>query len=60
MAHTGKQDRHSIGNDGADRMANMAIGLNKCPYSGDKPNEKKSSKIYLKVSYDQKDDAKKS
>ena len=59
MAHTGKQDRHSIGNDGADRMANMAIGLNQCPYSGDKsPTERKSKRVYLKVSFDQKDDAK--
>jgi ribonuclease HI len=27
MAHTGKTDRHSVGNDGADRLANEAIGL---------------------------------
>jgi ribonuclease HI len=26
MAHTGKTDRHSVGNDGADRLANEAIG----------------------------------
>jgi ribonuclease HI len=59
FAHTGKQDRHSIGNDGADRMANMAIGLNQCPYSGDKPDERKPQKIYLNVEFSQKDDAKK-
>ena len=61
MAHTGKQDRHSIGNDGADRLANMAIGLNQCPYSGDKSTthkEIKSKRVYLKVSFHQKDDAK--
>ena len=33
MAHTGKQDPHSIGNDGADTLANKAIGLEACPYS---------------------------
>ena len=59
LAHTGKQDRHSIGNDGADRLANIAIGLNQCPYSDDKsPTERKSKRVYLKVSFDQKDDAK--
>ena len=58
-AHTGKQDRHSIGNDGADRLANMAIGLHNCPYNDNKPKINKSKKIYLKVSYNQKEDAKK-
>lgn len=33
MAHTGKKDIHSIGNDGADKLANKAIGLEECPYS---------------------------
>jgi len=32
MAHTGKTDAHSVGNDGADRLANEAIGLESCPY----------------------------
>lgn len=32
-AHTSKTDIHSIGNDNADRLANMAIGLESCPYS---------------------------
>jgi ribonuclease HI len=32
-AHTGAIDPHSIGNDGADRLANRAIGLEECPYS---------------------------
>jgi ribonuclease HI len=27
LAHTGKQDEHSIGNDFADSLANMAVGL---------------------------------
>ena len=48
MAHTGKQDKHSIGNDGADKLANLAIGLEACPYS----------KIYLNVPFAQKDHAK--
>lgn len=30
MAHTGKMDIHSIGNDGADKLANKAIGLDEC------------------------------
>jgi ribonuclease HI len=49
MAHTGKGDIHSKGNDGADRLANQAIGLEQCPYS----------KIYLNVPYTKKEDAKK-
>jgi ribonuclease HI len=32
MAHTEKTDSHSVGNDGADRLANAAIGLEACPY----------------------------
>lgn len=32
-AHTGLTDEHSLGNDGADRLANMAIGLDSCPYA---------------------------
>jgi len=48
LAHTGKQDIHSLGNDGADKLANLAIGLEACPYS----------KIYLNVPFSQKDHAK--
>jgi hypothetical protein len=33
MAHTEKKDIHSIGNDGADKLANAAIGLTQCPYA---------------------------
>jgi len=47
-AHTDNQDVHSIGNDGADRLANKAIGLDNCPYTG-------PEKIYLNVSYHEKD-----
>ena len=48
FSHTGKDDFFSRGNDQADKLANMAIGQTSCPYE----------KIYLKVSYEQKDDAK--
>jgi ribonuclease HI len=32
-AHTNNTDIHSIGNDNADKLANMAIGLKNCPYN---------------------------
>src|SRR6056300_1479287 len=32
-AHTNRTDKHSIGNDHADRLANQAIGVDKCPYT---------------------------
>ena len=47
-AHTSNLDIHSLGNDGADKLANKAIGLEYCPY--DKPE-----KVYLNVSYQEKD-----
>jgi ribonuclease HI len=31
-AHTNNLDVHSIGNKNADKLANLAIGLNNCPY----------------------------
>ena len=31
-AHTSNLDIHSLGNDGADKLANKAIGLEHCPY----------------------------
>jgi ribonuclease HI len=31
-AHTNNTDIHSIGNDNADKLANIAIGLETCPY----------------------------
>ena len=66
LAHTGKKDRHSIGNDGADRMANMAIGLNNDQNADNNSDSKKkislskekSKRVYLRVSFEQKDDAK--
>ena len=48
-AHTDKHDRHSIGNDGADRLANKAIGRESCPYQ----------RIYLNAPYAKKDAIKK-
>ena len=48
-AHTGKEDIHSIGNDHADRLANMAIGVSECPYN----------RIYLDVPYAERESAKK-
>lgn len=47
-AHTQGTDPHSIGNDGADRLANAAIGLEECPYAA-------PQRIYLNVPYAQKD-----
>jgi ribonuclease HI len=35
-AHTEKTDIHSIGNDGADKLANASIGLESCPYNTSK------------------------
>jgi ribonuclease HI len=51
-SHTNNIDIHSIGNDNADKLANMAIGLDNCPYD-------KSSKIFLNVPFIKKDDIKK-
>jgi len=46
-AHTGGSDKHSVGNDGADKLANQAIGVFECPYN--------TKKIYLDVPYEKKD-----
>jgi len=51
-AHTNNADIHSLGNDHADKLANMAIGLESCPYS-------KETKIYLIVPFMKKDEIKK-
>ena len=65
-AHTGKDDVHSLGNENADRLANMAIGLTHCPY--DKPKEPiflgnkletMMSRTYLNVPFTDKEHAKK-
>ena len=46
-------DENSVGNEHADRLANLAIGITSCPYQTAK------KKIYLNVPYDEKDEAKK-
>lgn len=51
-AHTNNMDIHSIGNDNADKLANIAIGLETCPYNI-------STKIYLIVPFMRKDEIKK-
>lgn len=50
-AHTGNKDKHSIGNYYADLFANKALGI-------DNKDKIKETKIYLKVSYQQKEEAK--
>jgi ribonuclease HI len=49
-SHTGKQDQHSLGNEQADILANLAIGI-------DVNNNSKY--IYLNIPYDKKERAKK-
>lgn len=49
-AHTDNEDEHSIGNSEADRLANLAIGHERCPYQ--------NTKHYINISYDKKDAAK--
>jgi len=51
-AHTNNTDIHSLGNDHADKLANMAIGLENCPYT-------RQTKIYLIVPFMKKDEIKK-
>jgi ribonuclease HI len=58
LGHTGGTDLHSVGNDGADRLANEAIGLTSCPYADAKPHTSSTSKIYLDVPFARKDEAK--
>lgn len=55
-AHTGKQDKHSLGNEEADRLANLAIGQTSCLYQNNL--QPKAKKCYLKVRYEDKDQAK--
>jgi len=51
-AHTNNTDIHSLGNDNADKLANMAIDLESCPYNT-------STKIYIIVPFMKKDEIKK-
>lgn len=55
MAHTGLDDEFSIGNAGADRLANEAIGVTQCPYQ----EKRGTRRIYLDVPYILKDKVKK-
>jgi len=48
-AHTNKEDKHSIGNKMADKLANIAIGHLDCPYD----------KVFINISYNNKEEAKK-
>ncbi len=56
-AHTENIDIHSKGNDGADKLANQAIGYEECPYN--KSVKDISDKIYLKVPFAKKEEIKK-
>tara|TARA_B110000858_G_scaffold144192_1_gene163732 strand:- start:1401 stop:2414 length:1014 start_codon:yes stop_codon:yes gene_type:complete len=70
-AHTGKQDRHSLGNEGADMLATLAIrgkkssitlSTNSSIKKKNNSYEKKTSNarcIYLNVPYSNKDEVKK-
>ena len=51
-AHTDKQDIHSIGNDGADKLANDSMGL-------EKRSNLTDNRVYLNVPFSMKDHAKK-
>jgi ribonuclease HI len=52
-AHTNNTDVHSFGNDNADKLANIAISLDNCPY-----NTSVKTKIYLMVPFAKKDEFK--
>jgi ribonuclease HI len=54
MSHREGDDEHTVGNAGADRLANEAIGLDSCPYASNSP----AVKIYLNVPFAKKDEAK--
>jgi ribonuclease HI len=51
-AHTNNTDTHSVGNNNADKLANIAIGLESCPYNT-------FTKIYLVVPFTKKEEIKK-
>ncbi len=55
-AHTEGTDRHSVGNAGADRLANLAIGVTECPYTSMKRTG--SERVNLAVPYSEKEAAK--
>ena len=57
-AHTGLDDEHSRGNEGADRLANLAIGVSECPYAKKSKKIESNKKIYLNLPYDEKEEGK--
>ena len=71
-AHTGLSDELSIGNEGADMLANLAINEESCPYKaytnidtffdahkkGLSYDKLLKPKNYLNIPYDKKDEAK--
>jgi len=61
MAHTNLPDRHSVGNANADRLANDVVSKERPDKERpDKEQEQeKNRKVYLQVSYERKDEAKK-
>jgi ribonuclease HI len=70
-AHTNFQDEHSLGNEEADRLANLAVGITKsqdfkyddCDGDSSSPShsfiKKETKKNYISVTYDYKDAVKK-
>ena len=58
-AHTGLNDIHSIGNEEADRLANLAIGVSEYPYIQKSKKANQSKKIYINLPYDEKEEGKK-
>ena len=58
-AHTGLDDEHSRGNDGADRLANLAIGVTECPYANKSKHIQNNKKIYINLPYNEKEEGKK-
>ena len=57
-AHTNNADPHSVGNDHADRLANVSIGLSGCPHN-QKQNHNQNHKVYLQVPFIKKEEIKK-
>ena len=57
-AHTNQTDELSIGNEGADKLANMSIGEKECPYNTPINVILKGKKVYLNVQFSKKDFAK--
>ena len=58
-AHTGQTDVFSVGNENADRLANLAIGVEVRRSAAGSEMDGIGGKIYLAVEYAQKDAAKK-